>query len=52
MKRQRKTRIFTYFAVMFIVAFLLLLLSYCMEQNSALLDRPASVAAATYEKQE
>ena len=49
---KKRSRILPYFAAMFVVAILLLLLSYCMEQNSAVLDRPASVAAATYEKQE
>ena len=49
-KRSKKSRILPYFVVMFVIAVLLLLLSYCMEQNSTILDRPA--AAVSYVEQE
>ncbi len=47
-KRSGIRRVLPYFAVMFVAAILLLLLSYCMEQNSAILDRPGAAAAVSY----
>ncbi len=52
MRHSRKTKLITYFFVMFIAVVLLLLLSYCMELGSTTLDHPAAAAAATYEEAE
>ena len=40
------------FAFAAVMAVLLLLLSYCMERNNAILDHPAAAAAAMYQEQE
>ena len=51
-KRSGIRRVLPYFVVMFVAVVLLLLLSYCMEQNSAVLDRPGAAAAVSYVEQE